>query len=307
MSRGSVLWRFIAIGFFWGSGFVWSDIALDSMSWQFAAWSRGLVGVATLALIVLITRPKDASGRVLPREWKTWWHFGVVGVLLAAVPNALWTVGQLQVSASVASIYNATIPIATALVATLIFRIERPSGRAWLGILVGLAGVVLVIAPWNASASSAALPYQLACFGAVISVAFAFVYQRHFLAETDIHPTTAALLITVGGAAISVVMTTWWFQPPAAAPAEAWLSLIVLGAFIGGFAYIWNTTVVQEWGATGASMVTYLTPLVGVSMGVVLRGDSLSWNAPLGGLVVIAGIALSQSGSNKSTPDPIGS
>ena len=62
-----------------------------------------------------------------------------------------------------------------------------------------------------------------------------------------------------------------------------------------GFAYIWNTTVVQEWGATGASMVTYLTPLVGVSMGVMLRGDSLTWNAPLGGLIVIAGIALSQS------------
>lgn len=297
MSRTSVLWRFVAIGFLWGSGFVWSDIALDSVSWQFAAWSRGLIGAATLALIVLITRPRGEDGRVLPREWKTWWHFGVVGVLLAAVPNTLWTIGQLEVPASVASIYNATIPIATALVATWVFRIERLSARTWLGIAVGLAGVVLVIGPWNSADAAGALPSQLACFGAVVSVGFAFTYQRKYLSESTIHPTTAALLITIGGASVSIVMTPWWSVGGEHATPEAWASLVVLGAFIGGFAYIWNTTVVREWGATGASMVTYLTPLVGVSMGVLLRGDALGWNAPVGGLVVIAGIALSQSRS----------
>lgn len=90
-------------------------------------------------------------------------------------------------------------------------------------------------------------------------------------------------------------MTLSWFQPPLAdgrgmaEPAGAgrvhfrWLRLHL--EHHGG----------ARVGATGASMVTYLTPLVGGSMGVMLRGDSLTWNAPLGGLIVIAGIALSQS------------
>lgn len=296
MSNFPIIWRFIAVGFFWGSGFVWSDIALDSVSWQFATWTRGMVGALTLALVVLVTRPRDSEGRVLPREWKTWWHFGVVGILLAALPNALWSIGQLEVPASIASIYNATIALATALVATLVFRIERLSRLTWFGVAVGLIGVIVVIGPWNSDASGGSWPYQLACFGGVISVAMAFTYQRRFLSEVRIQPTVAAFLITLGAAAVSVVMSPFWLQGPIEPAPEAWISLIILGSCIGGFAYIWNTRVIDAWGATGASTVTYLTPLVGVSMGVLVRGDSLSWNAPLGALIVIAGIAVTQRG-----------
>lgn len=61
-----------------------------------------------------------------------------------------------------------------------------------------------------------------------------------------------------------------------------------------GLAYVWNTNVVSSWGATNASAVTYLTPVVGVVLGIVVLGEGLSWNEPLGALIVIAGIAVSQ-------------
>lgn len=290
-----IIWRFIAIGFFWGSGFVWSDIALQSTSWQFATWSRGLIGAATLGLLVLVMKLRDPQQQVLPRSWKTWWHFGVVGVLLAALPNAFWSFGQLGVSASTASIYNSTIPIFTAIIAGLVFRVDRLGLANWLGILIGVSGVIVVIAPWNAAPSDNVLANQLACFAAVLSVAVAFAYQRRFLSESTVPPLTAAFIITLGGAAVSVIMTPWWLPAMGTPAPEAWLSLLILGACIGGLAYVWNIRVIEAWGATGASMVTYLTPLVGVSMGVLLLGDELSWNQPIGGLIVIAGIMVSQS------------
>jgi drug/metabolite transporter (DMT)-like permease len=61
-----------------------------------------------------------------------------------------------------------------------------------------------------------------------------------------------------------------------------------------GLAYVWLTNIVVGWGATNASTVTYLTPLVGVVLGVVLLGESLTWNQPVGALVVVLGIAISQ-------------
>ena len=71
-------------------------------------------------------------------------------------------------------------------------------------------------------------------------------------------------------------------------------SVAALGVLGTGLAYVWNTNVVASWGATNASAVTYLTPVVGVALGVVVLGEAVSWNEPLGALIVIAGIAVSQ-------------
>jgi drug/metabolite transporter (DMT)-like permease len=72
------------------------------------------------------------------------------------------------------------------------------------------------------------------------------------------------------------------------------LSVLVLGVVGTGLAYVWNTDVVAGWGATNASTVTYLTPLVGVALGVLILSEHVSWNQPLGAFVVVLGITISQ-------------
>jgi drug/metabolite transporter (DMT)-like permease len=72
------------------------------------------------------------------------------------------------------------------------------------------------------------------------------------------------------------------------------LSVVVLGVAGTGLAYVWNTNVVAEWGATNAATVTYLTPVVGVTLGVVVLSETISWNEPVGALTIIAGIAVCQ-------------
>lgn len=66
------------------------------------------------------------------------------------------------------------------------------------------------------------------------------------------------------------------------------------GALGTGIAYTWNQTTVRAWGPTRASTVTYITPVVGVALGVLILHEAVSWNEPVGGLIVILGILLAQ-------------
>jgi drug/metabolite transporter (DMT)-like permease len=70
--------------------------------------------------------------------------------------------------------------------------------------------------------------------------------------------------------------------------------MLALGALGTGIAYVWNFQVIERAGATMASTVTYLTPLVAIAVGVSLLGEALTLNEPLGGLVVLLGVALAQ-------------
>jgi drug/metabolite transporter (DMT)-like permease len=70
--------------------------------------------------------------------------------------------------------------------------------------------------------------------------------------------------------------------------------MIALGVFGSGFAYIWNFQIMVAAGGAIASSVTYVTPVVAVIVGVVFLGESVTWNEPLGGLLVLLGAAISQ-------------
>ncbi|WP_255788918.1 DMT family transporter, partial [Mycobacteroides abscessus] len=75
------------------------------------------------------------------------------------------------------------------------------------------------------------------------------------------------------------------------------LSMLALGMLGTGLAYVWNTHIINGWGATAASSVTYLTPVIGVLLGALLLDEHIGWHEPLGGAIVIAGIVVSRRGS----------
>ncbi|MFM6840881.1 MAG: EamA family transporter, partial [Candidatus Planktophila sp.] len=71
-------------------------------------------------------------------------------------------------------------------------------------------------------------------------------------------------------------------------------SMIALGVFGSGFAYLWNFKVMQIAGSAIASSVTYLTPVVAVIVGIIFLGETITWNEPVGALVVLLGAAIAQ-------------
>jgi drug/metabolite transporter (DMT)-like permease len=282
------------MGVIWGASFLFMKVALDGVTFGQVAWSRLVLGGLTLGVIVLLSRPRVAGGPVLPREPIVWLHFVVIAITGCVVPHLLFAWAEQYVSSSLASIYNAVTPITTALMVTLAFRVERLGRGQVAGILIGILGVVVIIGPWQYAALTGDLWGQFACLAAAICYGFTFGYTRKFLSGRPIAGSTFAFLNIGLAGVIMAVLTPALAWSPVALTWPIVLSLLALGALGTGVAYIWNINVLRAWGPTNASTVTYVTPVVGVALGVLVLGETFSWHEPVGALLVLFGILLTQ-------------
>lgn len=279
--------QFVAMGLVWGASFLFMKVALEGVSFGQVAWARLVFGAVTLGIIVLATRSR------FPRQPIVYLHFVVVAITYCVVPFLLFAWAEQYVASSLASIYNAVTPITTAILATAAFRVERLSRDQVLGVLVGVVGVVVVVGPWSIGALSGSVWGQLACLGAVTCYGFSFGYIRRFISHRDIPATTVAFL-NIGVAATIMLLMTPVVAGPVAFSWPVLLSLLALGALGTGVVYIWNMNALRAWGPTATSGVTYVTPVVGVALGILVLGEHLSWNEPAGAVIVLAGILLTQ-------------
>ena len=288
-SRGTV-WVFGVLSAVWGASFLLIKVGLEGLSPTQVVLGRLTLGTVALVGIMVITR------RRWPTDPRIWAHMVVVAVTFAVLPYTLFAWAEQSVPSSLASISNATTPIMTLLLTPLLLRTERLGRIRITGLLIGLAGVVVLAAPWQllgASRVTTSLPAQLACLGATASYGFAGLYMRRFLSDTGFDGITLSTVEIALAAAIA-----WLLAPVDArgAPALDWRvigAVAALGVLGTGFAYIWYNRVLRDWGPARASTVTYLSPVVGVVLGVVLLGESIHWNEPVGGLIVVAGILVS--------------
>lgn len=280
--------QFIAMGLVWGASFLFMKVGLEGVSFGQVVWARLVFGAVTLAIIAIITRSR------LPREPIVWLHFLVVALTYCVIPYLLFAWAEQYVSSSLASIYNAVTPITTAILVTAAFRVEKLNRDQILGVAIGVLGVVVVIGPWQIAALSGSVWGQLACLGAVTCYGFSFGYIRKFISHRAMPATTIAVMNIGVAAAIMLVLTPVVAWGPIAFSWPVLLSLLALGALGTGVVYIWNMNVLRAWGPTATSGVTYVTPVVVVALGILVLGETLSWNEPVGALVVLAGILLTQ-------------
>lgn len=287
-ARVSVAVGFVLTGIIWGSSFLFMKVALGGLSPAQVAWSRLVLGALALGLFVLIRR------EALPRRLVLWGHMTVLAVSFCVVPFLLFSWAQQHVTSGLASIYNATTPIMTAVMAGLLFRVEKLKAIQIGGILLGILGVVVIIAPWQGLDLSQSLIAQFAILGATACYGFSLAYMRKFVSGTEMSALMFSFLNIGIAAAIMVVLTPVLVLTPVALDPWIVASVVLLGCLGTGVAYIWNQNTVRAWGPTRASTVTYITPLVGVLLGVLVLGEHISWNEPVGALVVFLGILLAQ-------------
>ena len=252
------------------------------------AWARLVLGGLTLLVIALLARQR------FPRERAVWGHFLVIAVTNCIIPHLAFAWAEQYVSSGLASIYNAVTPIMTALFVTLAFKVEKLTAAQVVGIALGIFGVIVIIGPWRYDAFTGDLAGQLACLLAAFCYGFSYGYIRRFLSHRPI-PGIMFAFMNIGVAGFIMLLLT---PVIAWTPVElnGWIiaSLLVLGIFGTGLAYIWNINVLRAWGPTAASTVTYVTPVVGVFLGVVILAEVLSWNEPVGAVIVFIGILFAQ-------------
>lgn len=285
MQRSTAM-QFGLLALVWGSSFLFVKIALSEMLPGQVVFARLVIGALTLMLLAVWRRPR------LPQTLAGWGHLVILGALWCAIPFNLFAWAQQQVASSLASILNATTPLMTAVAAWLLLR-ERAGASRWVGLVLGVVGVVVIVEPWRGGVGGTVWG-QLGCLGATACYGLGFAYYRRFVAPLQLSALATAL-VQVGSAAVLASLALPFSGWYAAVPSwPVWGALLALGALGTGAAYVWNANVANAWGPTRASTVTYLIPVVGVLLGVLLLAEPLSWAEPFGGLVVLAGVAVVQ-------------
>ncbi len=283
-----VLIQFLLMGIVWGASFLFMKVALVGVSFAQVAWSREILGALTLGVVMIIGRHR------LPRTPIVYFHFAVVAILNAVIPHLLFAWAEQHISSGLAAIYNSVTPIATAILVAVVFKVETLRRGQIFGVLLGIVGVVVIIAPWQFTDVNADFWGQMACIGAAVSYGVAIAYLRKFVSNEPISGTTVAFMVIATAAVIMLILTPFIALGPVDLSLPIVVSLLLLGAFGTGLAYIWNIAVLRAWGPTNVSTVTYLIPVVAVVLGFLVLGETLSWNEPVGAVLVLVGILYTQ-------------
>jgi drug/metabolite transporter (DMT)-like permease len=288
-ARRVVPWpaRLLLLAAIWGSSFLFIKTGDQALAPLQVTFARMVFGSATLLLIL-------AAQRIaLPRAPRVWLHLAVAAMLLNALPFALFAYGETETTSVVAGILNASAPLYTIVVAMLMLPEERPSAERVAGVGLGFLGVLVVLGAWQGLAGHA-LAGDLACLGAALSYGLGFPYTRKYLAGRSIPIVALATGQLLCGAVELALVLPFVSGLPAVPPAHVLASMLALGVLGTGIAYILNYGLIRDAGATLASTVTYVVPLFSTIEGALVLGEPLTWYEPVGALIVILGVALSQ-------------
>jgi drug/metabolite transporter (DMT)-like permease len=279
--------RIAVLAAIWGCSFLFIKVALEGVSATQVVLARIVLGAVALGAFVLVQREP------LPRRRRTWMHLAWMGLIANVVPFLGFSWGEEHGATSgLAGIYNATTPLWTLLVAIAVLPAERPTRARLGGLVLGFTGVLLVLAPWR-SVEGAHLSGQLACLGAGACYGVSFAWTRRFLTGVGSPLGLAAAQLMCSTVEFGV-LAPFVATRPVSLPPRVWLSLLALGAAGTGIAYVIYYGLIHEVGATTASTVTYVVPLVAVTLGVLALGETVRWNDFAGAAVVITGIALAE-------------
>ncbi|MGW6688784.1 DMT family transporter [Streptomyces sp. NPDC054961] len=279
--------RFAVLSVVWGFSFLLIKVGTEAYAPFHVALGRVFFGALALLTVLLVRREP------LPRSLRTWAHLTVVALLLNTAPFSLFAYAELSIPSSLAGICNATSPLWGMALSLIALSEDRPTRRRFAGLGLGFLGVLTVLGAWQGFSGVDAKGTALALL-ASLCYPVGWIYVRRTLASTPSSPvalTGAQLLVaTVQLAAVSSLFTS----APTSFPLWPTLSVIALGTLGTGLALQMQYGLVAEIGPTTAQMVTYFIPVIATTAGVLLLGEQLHWNTPVGAAVVLAGAALTQ-------------
>jgi len=276
---------FLALGFMWGSSYLWIKIGVETLPPLTLVALRLFFGFFVVATVVAVARER------LPRDPRTYGHLVVMAVINVVLPFTLITWGEQTIDSSLATILNATVPLFVIVLAPLFLPDEPITVSRLVGLVVGFAGVVVLFAPDLVNLGDGDLSGELALLGSSVSYAVGNIYARRNV--RGLRPMIPALFQVSFALLISTGLALAFERPigrVALAP-EALAAVVWLGILGSGFAYLAYFRLLQDWGATRTALVAYLLPVVGIALGVLAR-EEVTLNRLAGTGLIIAGVAL---------------
>lgn len=280
----------LTLSVLWGGSFFFIGIAIHSVSPLTLVLIR--VGFASIFLWAWQAIRRAPLGLAVAHAPA----LALLALLNNVVPFVLFAWAQRTIPSGLASILNATTPIWGVIVAHAFTHDERMTPARLAGVLLGFAGVAVMIGTDLLGQLGSHAFAQLACLLATLLYALAGIWGRRFrgLGVAPVGVATGSLT----AAALLLLPIVLLFEPPwhAAAPTlQAWAALTGLAFFCTAIAYILYFKLLASAGATNSLLVTFLIPVTAILLGTFLLGEHLAPRHVVGmaligcGLVAIDG------------------
>ncbi|HYM03914.1 MAG TPA: DMT family transporter, partial [Stellaceae bacterium] len=234
----------------------------------------GRVGFAAIALNLVMV----AAGQRWPGDGAAWRAFLVMGAINNLIPFSLIAWGQTHIASGLASILNATTPLFTIIVAHIATRDEKLTANKLGGVLLGLAGVSVMIGADTINGMSYGVAGQIACLGAALCYAFAGIYGRRFrrmglsplaTATGQVTATTLMLLPVV-----ALIDRPWTFS--GLPSTQTWTALLAAALLCTALGYVLYFRILATAGATNLMLVTLVMPAGAILLGAIVLGERLA-------------------------------
>lgn len=277
---------FVLLGLIWGSSFAWIKIAVEEIPpATLVAWRMTLGAAGMVAMLVAWRIPMPARLRELA-------PLAVMGAINAAIPIFLISWGEQFVDSGTAAVLNSLVPIFSLVLAGLVIKTEPVTLLRVIGLVLGFVGAALLAGrELELRTDLSGLIGALAVVLAAVSYAVGASFAKYRIGHTHRY-------VVAGGTLVFAAIYMWLLAIPAdggvivpslphTIVAVVWLG--ILGSFV---AYLLFFFLIEHLGATMASMVTYMFPVIGVGIGVLLLGERMDARLAVGTVLVVIGIII---------------
>lgn len=286
----------VGLSLIWGASFLFIKIAIKDMSPTTLVLIRAISGCVALAVLVTaMGRPLFGHGwrrRIVP--------FALLAITGGILPWIAIAWGEERLSSGLTSILNSTTPLWTAVLIFWVIPAERPSVLNYVGVLVGLAGVIILVVPdLTTQGLGGNIVGAVAVVLASLSYAISALYQRRKLREVSVYEVSLGQLVATTVLAIPIAapsLPTLHIALPSIA------AVVALGVGGSGVAYLLYYYMMNTLGPVRATGVTLLVPVTAVFWGVVLLHEQMSLPIIAGMIVILVGIVLTNSGRGAVRP-----
>jgi drug/metabolite transporter (DMT)-like permease len=274
----------LTLAFLWGSSFLFIEVALDDIEPTTMMALRLFFGATALVPVLMAQRGARRAVADLRAAGHPLW---VLGIVNAAVPFTLIAWGQQYIDSGIAAIANASLPIFVVLLAIRFRPSERVTGFRLAGLAAGFLGVA-VLTGGEFDGSWSGVVGTLAVVTASVLYATGALYAQSQIERTD-------TIVLATGSAITgtiVLLPLALVQLPSGVPSwETWASVAVLG--FGGMAagQLLYYVVIDRYGSSRASLVTYLLPVIALVLGALILDEPVEVTAVIGLVLILSGVA----------------
>ncbi|MGO9907983.1 MAG: DMT family transporter [Solirubrobacteraceae bacterium] len=270
---------FAAASIIWGVPYLFIKIAVDhGVTAPDLAWGRVTLG----ALVLLVVAWRAGT---LGSVWVRWRWLLAFAVAEIAIPFPMLAIGEERVPSSLAAIMVAAVPLIGAILALRFDHSERPTPIRALGLAIGFGGVIALV-----GLDVAGHRGELLGIGAIMITATGYAIGpmliKHRLAGLDPRATMGASL-----ALASLLLAPWAaLDTPSRTPSAGAIgAVVVLGLLCTAIGFVVYAILIGEAGTSRATVITYVNPVVAVTLGVVLLGEHPGAGAVAGLLLILAG------------------